>query len=155
MEVQSESVRMSRQKEAILTETWKKTLAGIATLPGRLAYLASLRNVNTGTYEHAGLAQRVGAADTDELLRNSHQETFHEWLSYGLEQQKQEVEEYFSDLGDDKPQILESWIALSPYQSWVPAETRDAERQLFASDLSAVIELLRTEYGVASRDPES
>lgn len=139
----------------MLTETWQRTLSGISTLPGRLAYLASLRNVNTGTYEHAGLTQRVGATDADELLRRSHEQTFREWLCCGLARQKQEVEQYFSDLGDDMPQILESWVSLSPYRAWVPAETRDVERNLFSSDLSAIVEILRTEYGVASRDPEA
>jgi hypothetical protein len=54
---------MASGRQAILEESWRRTIGGISTLLGRLAYLASLRNVNTGFYEHFGLAERVGAAE--------------------------------------------------------------------------------------------
>jgi hypothetical protein len=120
-----------------------------------MAYLASLRNSNTGTYEHFGLAQKVGAGDVDRLLRRSHLEVFQEWLCFGLERQKQELEQYFSELEGDKREILANWLSLEPYGIWVPTESRDVERKLFYTDLEVVLELIRTEYGVASRDPDS
>ena len=39
-----------------LAESWRRTLAGVPTLPGRLEYLASLRNAHSGQYEHFGLS---------------------------------------------------------------------------------------------------
>jgi len=136
-------------------KTWRRTLAGIETLLGRLAYLASLRNVNTGTYEHFGLSERVGAGETDRLIRRSHLETFQQWLCFGLERQKAELETYFSGVEADRREILSNWLHLGPYASWVPAESRDVERKLFYTDLEMVLELIRTESGVASRDPDS
>ena len=50
-------------REAAAADSWQRTLAAIPTLIGRVAYLSSLRNVHTGTYEHFGLAQRVGEAE--------------------------------------------------------------------------------------------
>ncbi len=38
-------------------DLWQRTLAQIPTLFGRLVYLCSLREQNTGRYEHFGLAQ--------------------------------------------------------------------------------------------------
>jgi hypothetical protein len=38
-------------------DVWDRTLAQIATTFGRIAYLASLRNENSGRYEHFGLAR--------------------------------------------------------------------------------------------------
>jgi hypothetical protein len=146
---------MATDRQAILAESWRRTVAGIDTVLGRLAYLASLRNTNTGAYEHFGLAERVGAAEVDTLIRRSHLDVFQEWLCFGLERQKEELEAYFSGLEGDRREILSNWLVLGPYAAWVPAESRDVERKLFYSDLEIVLELIRNESGVASRDPDS
>jgi hypothetical protein len=120
-----------------------------------MAYVASLRNANTGIYEHFGLAQRVGADEVDRTLRRSHMNLFVDWLSLALENQKDQLEEYFSGLDGDRRELISSWLAMQPWNGWAPAESRDVERKLFNADLAVILELLRTEYGVASRDPES
>jgi len=146
---------MAADKQAILSESWRRTIGGIDTLLGRLGYLASLRNLNTGTYEHFGLSERVGADEVDRMIRRSHVETFQQWLCFSLERQKEELEEYLSGQGGNHRDILSNWLHLGPYAAWVPAESRDVERKLFYSDLEMVLELVRNEYGVASRDPDS
>jgi hypothetical protein len=146
---------MTPQKEAALSESWKRTLSGIPSMIGRLSYLASLRNTNTGAYEHVGLSDRIGDAETDRLLRRSHLEVFQDWLCYGLDRQKQELEEYLAGLDGDKRGIIAHWLCLEPYAVWIPAEFREVERKLFYSDLSLVLELIRSDYGVASRDRDS
>jgi len=146
---------MVGDRQAVLAESWRRTLGGIGTVLGRLAYLASLRNVNTGTYEHFGLADRVGASEVDTLIRRSHLEVFRQWLCFNLERQKGELEDYFASLEGDRREILSNWLVLAPYATWVPAESRDVERKLFYTDLEMVLELIRSESGVASRDPDS
>lgn len=146
---------MSPDRQAILTESWRRTLAGIETQLGRLAYLASLRNPDTGVYEHFGLSERVGASEVDRLIRKSHLETFQQWLCLGLERQKGELEAYFAGLDRKRHEVLPSWLSLGPYATWVPAESRDVERQLFFGDLETILEIIRTETGVAARDPNS
>jgi hypothetical protein len=145
---------MNSKKGVVVAESWQRTLTGIPTLLGRLAYLASLRNSNSGGYEHFGLSQRIGPEEADLLLRRSHLQVFQEWLCFGLERQKQELEEYFSELEGQKRDILATWLSLEPYAVWVPADSRDVERRLFYSDLAAVLDLIRNECGVASRDPD-
>jgi len=146
---------MVNDRVALLEESWRRTVAGIGTLLGRLSYLASLRNVNTGGYEHFGLSERVGTAETDRLIRRSHLQVFQEWLAYPLPRQKEQLEEYFSGLEGDRRDILSNWLVLGPYTGWVPGESRDVERQLFFADLEMVLELIRAESGVVSRDPDS
>ena len=146
--------QMNSNRGDVIAETWQRMLAGIPTFPGRIAYLASLRNIHSGVYEHMGLAQRIGEDDTDMLLRRSHLEIFQEWLCFGLERQKDELEEYFSGLPGDKREIIATWLSIEPYGAWVPADSRDIERKLYYTDLSVVLELIRTEYGVSSRDPD-
>ena len=141
--------------EAWLTESWNTTLHKIPTVLGRLAWLASLRNANTGTYEHFGLAQRTGTEVVHQLVRASHMDTFQEWLGFPLQQQKEEVEQYFEGLEEDRTEALASWLSLPPYGGWIPPESRDVERMLFLNDLELILELVRAEYGVAVRDPDS
>ena len=145
---------MAPHRESIIAETWQRTLEGISSFPGRLAYLSSLRNIHSGAYEHFGLAQKIGAEHADRLLRRSHVEIFQEWLCFGLERQKRELKEYFSDLPGDKREIIATWLSIEPYGAWIPADSRDVERKLYYTDLSVVLDLIRTDYGVASRDPD-
>lgn len=142
-------------REDAAADSWRRTLAGIPTLIGRIAYLASLRNVHTGHYEHVGLAQRIGEEGADRIIRRSHTGVFQEWLCFGLERQKQELDEYISDLERDKSEIISSWLAVEPWNGWAPGDSRDVERKLFTADLAVVLELIRAENGVASRDPDS
>jgi hypothetical protein len=116
--------------------------------------LSSLRNIHTGVYEHFGLAQRVGEGEVDHLLRRSHVEIFQEWLCFGLERQKHELEEYFFGLPGDKREIIATWLSIEPYGAWIPADSRDVERKLYYTDLSVALELIRADYGVSSRDPD-
>jgi hypothetical protein len=136
-------------------EAWRRTLSAIPTLIGRAVYLSSLRNPNTGSYEHFGLAQRIGEEEVDRILRLSHMSVFQEWLCFGLERQKEELDAYFSGLEGDRREIISNWLTLEPWSHWVPGESRDVERNLFNADLAIVMELFRVEYGVSSRDPDS
>jgi hypothetical protein len=146
---------MASNRQAILEESWRRTVGTIDTLLGRLAYLASLRNVNTGIYEHFGLAEKVGPSEVDRLIRRHHLEIFQQWLCFKLERQKEELEAYFAGMEGDRREILSNWLGLGPYATWVPVDSREVERKLFYSDLETVLEVIRSESGVASRDPDS
>jgi hypothetical protein len=147
------AVNSNRENAAV--ESWQRTLSTIPTVIGRVAYLSSLRNAHTGSYEHFGLAQRVGQDEVDRILRRSHMTAFQEWLCFGLERQKDELDEYFSGLEGDKREIVSNWLSLEPWNNWVPGESRDVERKLFRADLAVILELIRVECGVASPDPDS
>ncbi len=136
-------------------ELWRNTLAQIPSLFGRLVYLASLRDQNTGRYEHHGLAQLFGEEVTDEALRESHAATFQDWLCYTLEQQKTDLDLYLAGLDTDKRTLLDTWIRLAPYRTLVPASARDVERKLYLADLETLLELLKNEYDVAAPDPDA
>ncbi len=136
-------------------ELWRNTLAQIPSLFGRLVYLASLRDQNTGRYEHHGLAQLFGEEVADEALRDSHAATFQDWLCYTLEQQKTDLDLYLAGLDTDKRTLLDTWIRLAPYRSLVPASARDVERKLYLADLETLLELLKNEYDVSSPDPDA
>jgi hypothetical protein len=127
---------------------WRSTLSQIPTLFGRLVYLASIRDQNTGEYEHPGLAQIYGLDQADHAIRGSHEHTFADWLNLSLEHQKRDLLFYLSTLESDLPRILSSWARLEPYRNLVPIDAREADRQLFLSDLEINLELLRNQCGL-------
>jgi hypothetical protein len=106
-------------------------------------YLASLRDQNTGRYEHHGMSQVFGDDEADQSLRESHGRTFADWLCFGLELQKADLDLYLSSFEPDKRTILETWIRLAPYRNLVPASAREVERRLYLTDLEALLDLLK------------
>ncbi len=133
-------------------DLWRNTLSQIPTLFGRLVFLSTLRDPNTGVYNHYGFAQRVGEETADAALRQSHWESFSEWLSFSLEEQKADLDLYLSSIDSDRKTILETWIRTRPYRYLIPATALDVERTLYYSDIEALLELLTTVHGVASPD---
>jgi hypothetical protein len=136
-------------------DLWRRTLAQIPNSFARLVYLASLRDVNTGRYQHHGLSQVFGGELADHTLRQAHLRIFAEWLGGNLERQKTDLEEYLSTLDGPVARVLDNWLRLAPFAHFLPAETREVERQLYLSDLHTLLELLRREHAVASPDPEA
>lgn len=131
-----------------LADLWRNTLSEIESVFGRLVYLSSLRDLNSGCYEHYGLAQVSGEEEADRAIRAAHRASFVEWLSYNLEQQKADLDLYLSTLDVDKRTVLEYWARLAPYRSLVPAEADEVERQLYLCDLEAILALMNNQYGV-------
>ena len=134
-------------------DLWRHTISQIATLFGRLAYLASLRNHNTGQYEHHGFAHAYGVEAADRAMRASHESAFADWLKLELPGQKEDLTEYFASLKEDLPRLIETWIRLTPYRGYVPTAVRTADRALFQADLSILLEVIRAGLGVSNPGP--
>jgi hypothetical protein len=135
-----------------LADVWRNTLTRIGSIFGRLVYLSSLRDQNTGKYQHFGLAQIHGDNEADAALRQSHAETFAEWLCFDLEQQKADLDLYLSELATDLGNVLETWARLEPYRNLIPASAKEAERRLYLADLTTLLGVLRNEFAVPARE---
>jgi hypothetical protein len=136
-------------------DLWRNTLSQIPTVFGRLVYLASLRNANSGRYEHHGLALIFGEDEANKALKKSHSEVFAQWIAFNIEQQKADLDLYISSLYEDRRTVVETWLTLEPYRNIIPTAVRAVERRLYVSDLTALMELLRNAYGVAEPDPDA
>jgi hypothetical protein len=141
-------------EEGSPNELWHHTLEQIPSVFGRLVYVSSLRDFNTGRYEHHGLAQMFGEDAANEALRESHEGTFEKWLSFNLEQQKEDLDSYLSSFHVDKRTILATWIRLTPYRNLMPTAVRDPERRLYLTDLEMLLDMLKIEHDVASPDQD-
>jgi len=125
-----------------LDDVWQKTLCGVPSEFGKLAYLASLRDANSGIYHHYGLEQLYSQEQCDEALHGSHLEVFYRWLEKSLEEQKDDLEFYLRGVDGTFPTILSNWELMQPYLSYVPARANEAARQWFLSDLRIILALL-------------
>jgi hypothetical protein len=128
-------------------ELWRRTLAQIPTVFGRLNYLASLRNRDSGCYEHHGLSLLFGPEESSDALQGSHTACFREWLCMDLEQQKADLGLYLTGVPTERRTLLENWLRMAPYRNLLPAAASAAEKDLFLGELETLLRLLSFERG--------
>jgi hypothetical protein len=136
-------------------DLWKNTLSKIPTRFGKLAYLASLRDANSGIYRHHGLSMVFGRDESSRVLRENHEQVFFEWLNLPLSDKSADLTEYLVSLEDPMPTVLTHWFRSKTYGSQVPSATREMERELFLKDLEALVETIRNARGGAAEGPWS
>jgi hypothetical protein len=126
-----------------LADLWKHTLSQIPTLYGRLAYLASLRDPNSGAYRHHGLSAAFGREESGEALKHSHERIFSEWLTLALADKSRDLGNYLRGLDDPQGMVAGHWLRSDRYRAQIPDSARPMESELFQRDLEALLQILR------------
>jgi hypothetical protein len=128
-------------RDALGRQILQAMLRQVSTLFGRLEFLASLRNTQTGKYEHAVLAQVIDPGELDQLLRQHHQQVFSEWLASNLEEQKADLTGFLRapSRGVGAGAGLAS---LAAHADMIPPGARPVERQLYLTDWETLLELM-------------
>src|SRR5580700_1296887 len=109
----------------------KHTLSKIPTLYGRLSYLASLRDTNSGNYRHHGLTALFGREESAKALRQSHEQAFAEWLSLTLADKSHDLTSYLASLEEDRVQVAAHWLRSRIYRTQAPISAHEMQRALF------------------------
>jgi len=107
----------------------------------RLAYLASLKKRSSPTYEHDRLAAVYGPEPVSESLANCHEELFERLLEMPLAQQEEELQQFVGTLPEGKQEGIE--ICQKRIEDWIPLNAPDYLKELFRSNLTALLALLR------------
>jgi len=128
--------------DPVLEDVWTKTLRGVPSEFGKLVYLASIRDPNSGIYHHYGLEQLYSQEQCHEALHRSHVEVLYRWLEKSLEEQKEDLEYYLRGVEGQLPDILQNWEVMQPYLGYPPAGINEAARLWFLSDLRIILALL-------------
>jgi hypothetical protein len=79
-------------------ERWRCYVENTFTIFGRLVYLGSLLDLNSGDFLHAGLELRCGKKDAHQAIQDAYETTLRVWLSYDAAQQEREIRRYFAAL---------------------------------------------------------
>jgi hypothetical protein len=112
-------------------------------LPGnfaRLAYLAGLKNSETGVYTQTRLAATYGEARVHDALSKCHEELLEKLLEMPLAQQEQDLRHYVESLSIGWPEAAARCREL--LDSWMPVGAPDYLKELFRSNLNALCDLL-------------
>jgi len=106
----------------------------------RLGYLFSLRDPSSGRYQHDRLAAVYGLEQVDQVLAHCHEEVFERLLEMPLNSQENDLRRHLSSL----PGSFEENVNLcrETAKHWVPPQAPTYLRELFCSNLNALLELL-------------
>jgi hypothetical protein len=130
-----------------LADLWKHTLSQIPSTYGRLAYLASLRDANSGIYRHHGLGAAFGREESVSALRKSHQDTFREWLLLPLSTKSADLITHFQNVEENPRQVVTYLARATPYLTQVPDSASPAQRLQFKIEMEILLELIKNDSG--------
>ncbi|HVX66442.1 MAG TPA: hypothetical protein VHA11_07565 [Bryobacteraceae bacterium] len=136
-------------------DAWHQHVAEIPSTFGRLAFLAGLKNTNTGRYTHYLLRSAFSDDDTDKIIRRTHLQVFAEWLSYTLARQQSDLNLFLSSVEGHRRQIMAACAVLAPHVWCIPDEAAEHERQLYLADLDAILQPIYIQYGLTPGETAS
>jgi len=134
--------------QPIVRDFTATTLAAIPNVFGRLTYIASLRDLSSGHYEHCGLDAVYPQDAVQEALAYCHQEIFSRVLEMPLSVQEQDLSEFLEGMPGALPATIVHWRQLEAYRILPPEDAPDYLRELFFSNLRALLEILESQHSM-------
>jgi hypothetical protein len=133
----------------------RRSLSKITCDLGRLIYLASTRDYNTGSYHHDGLATRFSPEVARKALEIAHRQVFFKVSAYSLQELVGEIENYFAASREDPEQVLSIWQKLEPFRIAVPVEVNPVISRLFLSNIRLALAIFRFRHRPLPSDPSA
>ena len=124
----------------------------LAAIPGpfaRLVYVASLRDLSSGRYEHQGLAALYPGEAVQQALELCHEQIFERILEMPLEKQLEDLRNCLSAMEGGLPAVVSHWRQLEAYRVLLPENVPGYLKELFFSNLRALLEILHEQCNPA------
>jgi hypothetical protein len=134
--------------EAAKEDLRLRTLEPIGYDFGRLIYLSSLRDFNTGEYYHQGLAHSFSEQAASAALAACHQEIFYRLTSSPLESLVAQVERFIRSSPHDWEKTFNAWETLEAYRVMIPSVSNRLVAELFRSNVKVAMEVLKCRGGI-------
>jgi len=138
-----------QQNRRIIQDFTLTTLAGIPAEFGRLAYLASLRALSSGRYEHAGLAAMYPDEAIQQALQLCHEQVFERVLETALEKQEKDLKICLEQMPGGICATVAHWRRMEAYRLLMPECAPAYLKELFCSNLRALLEILQEDCSTA------
>ncbi len=119
------------------------TLASIPNDYARLTYIASLRDLSSGRYEHAGLAALYSPDAIQQALKQCHEEVFNRILETPLELQEPDLRGCLEAMEGSLHATVEHWRQMEAYRVLMPEDSPDYLKELFCSNLRVLLGILQ------------
>lgn len=137
------------RNRSVVRDFTSTTLAAIPNMFGRLIYIASLRDLSSGNYEHAGLAALYTPEAIQEALECCHHEIFNRILETALAIQGEDLREALHGMPGQIAETVANWRRMESYRILPPGNTPDYLKELFFSNLGVLLEILDKENSTA------
>jgi hypothetical protein len=143
-----ESVERYQQSRRVTEDFTSRTLAAIPSDFGKLCYVCSLRDHQTGRYLHEGLTFIYSEASVQEAVSQCHEELFTRILETPLEEQEADWRKCLA------PESEYGWIPpgggrVDCTRSLAPDGLPDYLTDLFCSNAEAVLAVISSEYAIS------
>jgi hypothetical protein len=137
-----EAFDRNRKLTEDLTE---RTLASIASEYGKLIYLASLRDLASGTYRHEGLETLYSAGSVQEALLQAHREVCSRIMEMPLALQEMDLASCWKGFEADAEGLIGNWKESEAYRTLMPFGLPDYMRTLFCSNIETLLSVLESD----------
>lgn len=141
-----------RQNRRIIEDFTVNTLAVIPNAFARLIYVASLRDLSTGRYEHDGLAALYPEEAVQQALQRCHEEIFLRILETPLAIQEEILQDCLEKMAGGLLSASHHWQQMEAYRVLIPEDIPDYLKELFCSNLRALLEILSSACSTARSD---
>jgi hypothetical protein len=131
-----------QQNRRIVQDFTLTTLARIPGLLARLTYVASLRDLSSGRYEHAGLAELYPDEALQQAIGLCHEQVFESVLETPLSAQQEDLQTCLSAMQGGLRSAIIHWRNMESYRVLMPEQSPDYLKDLFCSNLRALLEIL-------------
>ncbi len=141
-----------QQNRRVIQDFTLTTLAGIPGEFARLVYVASLRDLSSGRYEHQGLTALYPEEAVQQALQACHEQILERILETPLSRQLEDLRTCLAAMEGGLAVVVSHWRQLEPYRVLIPEQARDYLKELFISNLRALLEMLHEQCSTARSD---
>jgi len=134
-----ESLERFQQSRAVIEDFSSQTLAAISSDFGRLYYVSSLKDSDSGRYEHDGLNSLYSENAVQAALSHCHEELFSRILETPLSEQERDLRACLGKAGDQYWDLIESWSEDRSFKDMCPEGLPDYLQDLFCSNMVALL----------------
>lgn len=138
-----ETITQLQQNRRIIQDFTMTTLAGIPGLLSRLTYIASLRDLSSGRYEHAGLAALYPDAAIQQALEICHEQVFEKILETPLASQEMDLRTCLDAMQGGRDAAAVHWQRMDAYRVLMPEHAPEYLKELFCSNLRVLLDILQ------------